>query len=895
MDHLTVVRGPSRGTSIALDAADTCIIGSDPDATIRVGGNAPARAAAIKGLKNGGFGLKVLEGPVEVNGEAVEVARLTLGDRIVVGDTEVRFGKPKSAEGMPEELGGFQILGVLGKGGMGTVYRARQVSLDRDVALKVLSSDLTADPEFVGRFQAEARFAARLHHPNVVQVFDVDKADDVYFYSMELMEGGSVETRLRESGRLTIEQATAFIADAARGLAFAEQMRIVHRDIKPDNLMIDRHGHVKLADLGLAHGGDDDSGKVIGTPHFMSPEQIQRQPMDHRSDLYSLGCTYFRLVTGKNPFTGDNVKAIVRGHVKDAAPRADETHEEVPEDVADIIDRLLEKDPGDRYQSAEELLADLAEVGKVEAKRGPWALIAIVAVLAAGGALVWALSRPEPKTIIEKVEDETARKERDAEARRANRLAADNARLAILARGLEGEPLAVALDGMADEHPETEAAELARQQARDIRAAIAAAEAEAERIERAVDAAVAALRAAYQQAVDAGDFPAAHGTLDGRPDNAEVADAERLATTRGELRSDLQLRAAAEIAARQSAVDAALEERALDTAESALQKLAALRAEGSAWPSELLPAAEELDAWIAERQSRLEAGRRRLLRAAEIAAWQRLEQRLLGDASAPGILDAVTAFDFAAAEARLREFVAAEAEFEAAAAITPLLEAFPAATAWIAAFGAAATTDGELAIDLDGLLPESADPEDGTVGRVTRFEPTGAGMTVHLGPKARGEDLTFDPQALRRHADHLLVALPGTPDPAGRGAVLGLLGWAAHLRAADAYLRQLDRGDDATGTEQQAYALHDSLLVASTQALAEALTAAGTGGEEATPAAAGWHRSLYDEVQATRLLARTLRALSARRNLTAAQLAEELRQDHPGTLIVQLLDESDTE
>ena len=162
-------------------------------------------------------------------------------------------------------------------------------------------------------------------------------------------------------------------------------MRIVHRDIKPDNLMVDSHGTVKIADLGLAMSDDEEQGKIVGTPHFMSPEQATGKPLDHRSDLYSLGCTFYRLVTGRPLFQRSKTKEILRAHVKDEHQPADEVNPDVPSNVSAVIDLMVEKDPDERYQSAEDLIEDLAQIMNPPARRGPMIAVFAFLLIADGG------------------------------------------------------------------------------------------------------------------------------------------------------------------------------------------------------------------------------------------------------------------------------------------------------------------------------------------------------------------------------------------------------------------------------------------------------------------------------------------------------------------------------
>ena len=327
--RLTVETGPLAGTIVALDRDHPTMLGSGPDCALRVqeAGVQPHHAV-VKALKDQGFGLKALAAGVRVNGAAVEATPLKDGDVIELGTTRIAFGQVQK-RGLPQ-ITGYRILGELGRGGMGNVYRAEQTSLHREVALKVLNRELTKDPAFVAKFVAEARAAAKLQHPNVVQVFDVDQDGETYFYAMELMHDGSLEDWLKQHGAMPVERALRVVSDAASGLAYAESLGIVHRDIKPDNLMLDQHGAVKIADLGLAGTVEDTEENAIGTPHFMAPEQVLKKDIDHRTDLYALGCTFYRLVTGKTPFRGQTVKDILRAQVKDDAEPAHKQNSAVP-------------------------------------------------------------------------------------------------------------------------------------------------------------------------------------------------------------------------------------------------------------------------------------------------------------------------------------------------------------------------------------------------------------------------------------------------------------------------------------------------------------------------------------------------------------------------------------
>jgi len=260
-------------------------------------------------------------------------------------------------------VGGYKINEVVGRGGMGTVYKATQLSLHRDVALKVLRPSLAKDENFRQLFINEARAAAQLVDPNVVQVYDAGTEGDISFFSMEFIGQGSIEEVLEDQGKIPWEEAILQVLEAAHGLLYAENKGIVHRDIKPDNLMINDDGHIKIADLGLAKKGEGakDDG-IIGTPHFIPPEQALGKDVDIRADIYSLGCTFFRMITGRTVFSGQTAKEIVLKHIKEPAPAPSSVEKGIPGDLELVIAKMMAKEPERRYAGAKELISALEEV-----------------------------------------------------------------------------------------------------------------------------------------------------------------------------------------------------------------------------------------------------------------------------------------------------------------------------------------------------------------------------------------------------------------------------------------------------------------------------------------------------------------------------------------------------
>jgi serine/threonine-protein kinase len=261
--------------------------------------------------------------------------------------------------------GRYEIVEHLARGGMAEVYIAHDRVLDRRVALKVLFPEFSSDRSFVERFRREARSAAALNHPNVVSVYDTGEEDGTYFIVMEYVEGRTLRDIIRSEGPLLAQRAADIGADIAAALAFAHRNGVIHRDVKPGNVLIDRSGRVKVTDFGIARAGDTQenltqTGAVMGTATYFSPEQAQGGPIDPRSDVYSLGVVLYEMVTGRPPFSGDSPVAIAYQHVRETAPAASSLNPDVPADLEACIRKALAKNPVNRYQSAEELRADLA-------------------------------------------------------------------------------------------------------------------------------------------------------------------------------------------------------------------------------------------------------------------------------------------------------------------------------------------------------------------------------------------------------------------------------------------------------------------------------------------------------------------------------------------------------
>lgn len=288
-------------------------------------------------------------------------------------DTSPTSGNSPSPQGrVGTTLGKYKITGVLGQGGMGVVFRAYDPAIDREVAIKLLPEQLADNETVLNRFRAEVRSAGRLSHANVAAIYDVGEEGRAHYIVMELVGGGSVSDELQRHGALPVLDATRIAIDACQGLAAAHAAGLIHRDVKPANLLRAADGAVKLTDFGIAKVSSLDStdsphltrtGTVVGTPHFMSPEQCQAEPVDARSDIYSLGATYYCALTGRQPYQDcDSVMQVLFAHCKKSIPDPRETNSEVPVACSEIIARAMAKDPSDRYQTAEAMLADLQAV-----------------------------------------------------------------------------------------------------------------------------------------------------------------------------------------------------------------------------------------------------------------------------------------------------------------------------------------------------------------------------------------------------------------------------------------------------------------------------------------------------------------------------------------------------
>jgi serine/threonine-protein kinase len=271
--------------------------------------------------------------------------------------------------------GKYKLDRLLGKGGMGAVFLAKDLALDRDVAIKVLPPDVSQDDHVVKRFQQEAKTAAKLDHTNIIPIYRVESEGGLNYFVMKYISGTSLEDLLEQKKPIPIEDIQRILWQAGVALGHAHQRGIVHRDVKPANIMFDHDGKVMLTDFGIskalqAASGFTGTGMIIGTPHYMAPEQAKGQPVDGRADQYSLGVVGYRMITGALPFGGDSIHTILYKHIFEEPPPVRSVRPDAPEALSAAIQRAMSKEPGQRYASMEEFATAVFPEQPVSARTG---------------------------------------------------------------------------------------------------------------------------------------------------------------------------------------------------------------------------------------------------------------------------------------------------------------------------------------------------------------------------------------------------------------------------------------------------------------------------------------------------------------------------------------------
>ncbi|HIJ51955.1 MAG TPA: serine/threonine protein kinase [Planctomycetes bacterium] len=264
---------------------------------------------------------------------------------------------------------GYKILGKLGSGAMAIVYKARQLSLNRMVAIKVLPKRFSENPEYVERFYKEGQAAAKLNHTNIVQAFDVGEAGGYNYFVMEYVEGKTLYDDLSAGKVFPEKEAVEIVVQVAHALAHAHACGLIHRDVKPKNIMIGTAGKVKLADMGLARetadikAAESEAGKAYGTPYYIAPEQIRGEiDIDGRADIYGLGATFYHMVTGRVPFMADDPADVMRKHLREKLVPPDHINTSLSAGISEVIEIMMAKNKKNRYTNIEELLTDLEAI-----------------------------------------------------------------------------------------------------------------------------------------------------------------------------------------------------------------------------------------------------------------------------------------------------------------------------------------------------------------------------------------------------------------------------------------------------------------------------------------------------------------------------------------------------
>ncbi len=281
--------------------------------------------------------------------------------------------------------GRYRLQARIGSGGMSTVYRALDETLQREVAVKLMHREVATDSDQLERFRREARAVAQLSHPHIVGVIDAGEDESRPYIVFEYVEGETLKERIRRVGRLPIAEAVAYAIEIARALGAAHARHIVHRDVKPQNVLIDEEGSAKVTDFGIARTLDEEGltadGRVLGTTDYVSPEQALGQPVTGQSDLYSLGIVLYEMLTGEVPFKGDNQVAVAMKHVRDSLPDVQAKRPELSAALAAVVDNATAKRPEDRYANDAELIADLEDVLAIETARAGSATGEVTSVL----------------------------------------------------------------------------------------------------------------------------------------------------------------------------------------------------------------------------------------------------------------------------------------------------------------------------------------------------------------------------------------------------------------------------------------------------------------------------------------------------------------------------------
>jgi len=351
----------------------------DSDASNKSGSKSGSRAASSVDTI---IGRLVVEQGLATRDEVQAVADRAKGDpkggslaeRLIQSDYITtsqlhRLRATVEAERSGQQIPGYRILGKLGAGAMATVFKAKQLSLDRLVAIKVLPRKFSSNAEFIQRFYTEGRIAAQLNHPSIVQAYDVGQAGEFHYFVMEYVEGSTVFDQIVRHKRYPEEEAIELAIQIAEALEHAHSKGLIHRDVKPKNIMITKEGVAKLADMGLARAISDkeaaeaEAGKAYGTPYYIAPEQIRgARELTPAADIYSFGATLYHMLTGVVPYDGKSPADVMRKHLKAELVPPDHVNPKLSAGISQVIEMMMAKDPKARYQSCKDLLTDLRAI-----------------------------------------------------------------------------------------------------------------------------------------------------------------------------------------------------------------------------------------------------------------------------------------------------------------------------------------------------------------------------------------------------------------------------------------------------------------------------------------------------------------------------------------------------
>ncbi|MFW5653311.1 MAG: serine/threonine protein kinase [Planctomycetota bacterium] len=297
------------------------------------------------------------------------LAELMVENSFITNRQLERIRREVEAQKSTQQIPGYSIKKKLGAGAMASVYLARQISLDRLVAIKVLPKRYSSNPQFIERFYQEGRAAARLNHPNIVQAYDVGKAGEYHYFVMEYVDGNTVFDVINDRGKFSEKDAIDVVLQMADALQHAHEHGFVHRDVKPKNIMFTKGGTSKLADMGLARELSDreaaeaEAGRAFGTPYYISPEQIRGEVnIGPQADIYSLGATFYHMLTGRVPFEGENPSSVMHKHLKADLVPPDHVNSDLSAGVAQVVEMMMARSRKKRYHNCKDVIADLREV-----------------------------------------------------------------------------------------------------------------------------------------------------------------------------------------------------------------------------------------------------------------------------------------------------------------------------------------------------------------------------------------------------------------------------------------------------------------------------------------------------------------------------------------------------